>query len=66
MLPVHIASDILLPKGETSKVATEPLEEPATSKGEGEQPGKRLSSSSSSEKKKKVKTGAGTFNVTTS
>ena len=54
------------PKGETSKVATESLEEPTTSKGEGEQPGKRSSSSSSSEKKKKVKTGAGTFNVTTS
>merc|ERR1719264_512911 len=38
-------------KQDLRKVATESLEEPTTSKGEGEQPGKRSSSSSSSEKK---------------
>merc|ERR1712181_176959 len=55
-------------KGEASKAGSETPEDPTTSKAEtDEQAGKRSSPSSSSDKKrKKVKTGAGTFNVTTS
>ena len=55
-------------KGEASKAGSETPEDPTTSKAEtDEQSGKRSSTSSSSDKKKKkVKTGAGTFNVTTS
>merc|ERR1712037_163639 len=53
------------PKGEASKAGTETSEDATTSN--DEQSGKRSSTSSSSDKKKKkVKTGAGTFNVTTS
>jgi len=52
-------------KGEASKAETETSEDATTSN--DEQSGKRSSTSSSSDKKKKkVKTGAGTFNVTTS
>ena len=52
-------------KGEASKAGTETSEDATTSN--DEQSGKRSSTSSSSDKKKKkVKTGAGTFNVTTS
>merc|ERR1712037_563411 len=52
-------------KGEATKAGTETSEDATTSN--DEQSGKRSSTSSSSDKKKKkVKTGAGTFNVTTS
>ena len=55
-------------KREASKEGSETPEDPTTSKVEtDEQSGKRSSTPSSSDKKKKkVKTGAGTFNVTTS
>merc|ERR1719264_183223 len=53
------------PKGEASKAVTEATEDATTSN--DDQSGKRTSTSDSSDKKKKkVKTGAGTFNVTTS
>merc|ERR1712181_46729 len=66
--PVRKAKSDAQSKGEASKAGSETHEDPTTSKTEtDEQSGKRSSTSSSSDKKKKkVKTGAGTFNVTTS
>jgi len=51
-------------RGEASKAGPETSEEATTSN--DEQSGKRSLTSSSDKRKKKVKTGAGTFNVTTS